>query len=76
MSIREMIIESIDDVSEEDLPILLAVVRRFAATNQPNPETRAALEEAREIMRNPDTVPGYMDVDTMFDDILNDEADT
>ncbi len=72
MSIREQIIESLDDVSEENLPILLAVVLQFA--EHPTEETREALEEARYIMNHPDSTPGYHDVDAMFDDILKDEA--
>ncbi len=70
MSTKEMLYSEINHLTEEQMQGLLLFIRGFYASENPNAETIAAMEEVDEMKKHPELYQGYTDIDDMMEDLL------
>lgn len=69
MSTKEIVTSMLDVLNEEQLNGLMVLIRSFL---QPNEETIAAMEEAEQLLKDPNTKK-YTSVEELFEDLEADD---
>lgn len=69
MSTKEIVTSMLDVLNEEQLNGLMVLIRSFL---QPNAETVAAMEEAEQMLKDPNTKK-YSSVEELFEDLEADD---
>lgn len=70
MSTKELLLQEINAMNEIQLRGLLLFIHGCHATETPNAETLAAMEEVDAMKQHPEQYPGYDDVEEMMRDLL------
>ena len=68
MSTKELLIQSINDLTEEQQQSLLMFLLTMTQQSVP-PETLDAIQEVSEMKQNPDAFQGYTDMEALIKDM-------
>lgn len=69
MSTKEMVLQCIDSLDEEQLEQALQLLQQLKTETLPA-DTLAAIQEVEDMKNNPEQYPGYTDMESLMKDML------